>query len=267
LESKIVSTAPLGTWRRPPLAYVVAELVISPHYSLKGAVPQLQDALRADFPRTIEGTELVIDAASPPAAQPVWRLLSADQMRGVHISSRSLSMHATAYVDSADFLQRWKKILAAIDASKLGAFVERAGLRYLDLIVPSDGHEPKQYLIESLRGVTPPDGGAVQSSIWGTSILIDGFVVQVRTAAPSPPGMIFAPNFNALPLQKAQVMIDAERRAEANQLVGFIDTDCARDVQKVFDPSEILALYSRLHSQVSSLFNSVLSPLAKDEWI
>ena len=32
----------LGTWRHPPLAYVVAELAISPHYTLKAALPALQ---------------------------------------------------------------------------------------------------------------------------------------------------------------------------------------------------------------------------------
>jgi len=258
---------PLGSWRHPPLAYVVAELAISPHYSLKGAVPQLQDALRTNFPRTIEGTELVIDPTSPPAAQPLWRLLSADQTQGVHISSRSLSMHATAYTNSVDFLQRWEKTLLAIEAAKLGAFVERAGLRYLDLIVPSQGHEPKDYLISSLHGVGPPIEGVVQNSMWGTAILIDGFLVQARIAAPSPQGMLLGPNFNPLPLQKPPVWIEAERCIETKQPIGFIDTECGRDVQKIFDAKELLALSSRLHDRVSEMFKSLLSGHAKSEWI
>jgi uncharacterized protein (TIGR04255 family) len=262
-----VTDGPLGTWRHPPLAYVVAELVISPHYTLKAALPALQDAMRSEFPRTIEGTELLIDPNSPPATQPVWRLLAADQTSGVHLGSRSLSLHATAYVNSADFLGRWKSVLTAIDAAKLGAFVERAGLRYFDLIVPSPGHNPKDYLIPGLQGVLPPTGGVVHNSFWGTAISIDGYTVQARTAAPAPLGMVLAPNLAAIPLQKSEIMIEAEKRTESKQPVGFVDTDCLREVQHVFDPANILALYSDLHRQVSSLFRSLMSDLARSEWI
>lgn len=262
-----VSDGSLGTWRHPPLAYVVAELAISPHYTLKAALPALQNALRSDFPRTVEGTEFVIDPSSPPAVQPVWRLIAADQRRGVHLGSRSLSLHATAYDDSTDFLRRWKDVLTAISAAKLGAFVERAGLRYFDLIVPSPSHEPRDYLISTLHGLQPPSGGIVQNSFWGTALLIDGFVVQARTAAPAPQGMVLAPNLAAIPLEKSQVMVAAEKRTEAKQPVGFIDTDCLREVQQVFDPDSILALYSELHQRVSGVFKSLMSDLARSEWI
>ena len=42
-EHRPMNTTTLGTWRKPPLAYVVAELVISPYYSLAAKVPGLQD--------------------------------------------------------------------------------------------------------------------------------------------------------------------------------------------------------------------------------
>ena len=65
-------TSTLGTWRKPPLVYVVAELIISPYYSMATKVPGLQDRLRSTFPKTIEGQELVVDGAKP-SAQPIWR--------------------------------------------------------------------------------------------------------------------------------------------------------------------------------------------------
>ena len=134
-----MNTATLGTWRNPPLAYVVAELVISPYYSMSGAVPALQDKLRSAYPRTVEAQELVVDGAKP-SAQPLWRMLSANQMHGVQLGTRAISLHATSYLHSNDFLSRWADILDAIGNANLGAFVERAGLRYVDLIVPSEGH-------------------------------------------------------------------------------------------------------------------------------
>ena len=38
-----MNTTALGTWRNPPLAYVVAEARISPYYSLAEKVSGLQD--------------------------------------------------------------------------------------------------------------------------------------------------------------------------------------------------------------------------------
>ncbi|MGH9959316.1 MAG: hypothetical protein ACREBC_19695, partial [Pyrinomonadaceae bacterium] len=77
-----MTIATLGTWRNPPLAYVVAELVISPYYSLRAAIPKLQDTLRAVYPRTVEGQEVVIEGNTPPEPLPIWRLMSTDQQQG-----------------------------------------------------------------------------------------------------------------------------------------------------------------------------------------
>jgi uncharacterized protein (TIGR04255 family) len=256
----------LGTWRKPPLAYVVAELRISPYYSLKEMIPQLQSALREYFPRTVEGSELVIDPSSPPAPQPVWQLISADASRGVYISTRSFSLHATAYVNFPDFLERWSRVLAAIRETGFNPFVERAGLRYVDMIIPGDDQQPKDYLIEQLRGVNPIEGAVIQSSIWGATFSVDGFVLQAHVAAPSPEGMLFAPHFNPMQLQMPSILRDAQQRMQIKKQIGYVDTDCWCPVQKVFDAGVLRDLYESLHDRVSGLFRSMLSDMAIKEW-
>jgi uncharacterized protein (TIGR04255 family) len=256
----------LGSWRNPPLAYVVAELRISPYYTVKELVPKLQSALRESFPRTIEGSELVIDPSSPPVSQPVWQLVSADTTRAAYVSTRSLSLHATAYVDFRDFLERWSHVLTAAHSSGLNAFVERAGLRYLDLIVPSGDSRPEDYVVERLRGVRATEGARVQSSAWGATLSMERFVLQANIAAPSPEGMLFAPNFYALQLKKPRVMLEAEQRMKEKVPIGYVDTDGWCPLQEVLQPEPILELYRQLHDQVSSLFLSVLSERAKEEW-
>src|SRR5690606_20993423 len=140
--------------RRPPLAYVVAELVISPYYSMSAKVPGLQDRLRSSFPRTLEAGGFVVDGAKP-TTQPVWHLMSVDQKHGVRLGTRVISLHATSYLQASDFLSRWAEVLDIIQAADLGAFVERAGLRYIDLIVPSEGRKPADYLAPGLQGMEP----------------------------------------------------------------------------------------------------------------
>jgi uncharacterized protein (TIGR04255 family) len=91
-------------------------------------VPGLQDRLRNVFPRTLESKQVLFEG-SKPSAQPLWQLISEDQRQGVQLGIRAVSLHATAYLHSSDFLSRWAEVLDAIKEERLGAFVERAGLR------------------------------------------------------------------------------------------------------------------------------------------
>lgn len=261
-----MSNATLGTWRNPPLAYVVAELVISPYYSMANAIPGLQDKLRdSAYVRTIEGQEIVVDSAKP-SAQQIWRLMSPDQKHGVQLGTRSISLHATSYVHSSDFLTRWAEVLDAVELAKLGAFVERAGLRYIDLIVPSDNRLPAEYLEPRLQGVIP-EGAVSTGSMWAAAFQFEGSTVNLRTAAPTPKGLLLPPEFNALPLHKPRVMLDAEKRLKEEKPIGFVDTDCLKSIQQVFNASELVGAYAEMQKLVSRTFRASLSSVAEKEWV
>ena len=260
-----MTTTTLGTWRKPPLAYLVAELLISPYYSMAAKVPGLQDRLRSPFPKTVEGQELVVDGAKP-SAQPIWQLISADQTHGVRLGTRSISLHATSYVNSADLMTRWADVLDAIHEADLGAFVERAGLRYVDLIVPSDDRSPADYLAQQLQGVVP-EGAKPTGSLWAAAFLFDGATVNLRAGAPAPAGMLLPPNFNAMPLHKPQVMVDCEKRVKDEKAIGFIDTDCLRDINQVFDAAQLAGIYTDMQKLTSRTFKAALSATANKEWM
>jgi uncharacterized protein (TIGR04255 family) len=260
-----MTTTTLGTWRKPPLAYVVAELVISPYYSMAAKVPGLQDRLRSTFPKTVEGQELVVDGAKP-AAQPIWQLISADQTHGVQLGTKSISLHATSYVNSTDLMTRWADVLDAIHEAGLGAFVERAGLRYVDLIVPSGDRSPADYLAQQLQGIAP-EGAKPTGSLWAAAFLFDGATVNLRVGAPAPAGMLLPPNFNAMPLHKPQVMVDCEKRIKDEKAIGFIDTDCLRDINQVFDAAQLVGIYTDMQKLSSRTFKAALSARANKEWM
>jgi uncharacterized protein (TIGR04255 family) len=260
-----MTTKALGTWRRPPLAYVVAELVISPYYSMASKVPSLQDRLRDSFPRTLEAKEIVVDG-SKPSAQPLWQLISADQKHGVQVGTRSISLHATSYVQSNDFLSRWAEVLDAIQAADLGAFVERAGLRYVDLIVPSGKHSPADYLAEGLKGIEPK-GARSTGSMLAAVFQFNENTVNLRASAPAPQGVLLPPDFNALPLSKPPIMIEAESRLKEEKAIGFVDTDCLRVIGRVFDGGELPAVYAEMQKLTSRTFKAALSRIATKEWV
>lgn len=254
----------LGTWRKPPLAYVVAELVISPYYSMGAKVAGLQDQLRSEYPKTVEAKEIVVDGGKP-SAQSLWQLVSADQKHGVQLGTRAISLHATSYLHSTDFLTRWAEVLDAIHAADLGAFVERAGLRYIDLIVPEGDRAPEDYLAQKLQGISL-DGAKSTGSMWAAAFKFDGNTVNLRVAAPAPEGLVLPPDFNALPLGKPKIMFDAERRLKEEKAVGFIDTDCLRDVGQVFNALDLTDTYRDMQRLTSKTFRAVLSAAANKDW-
>jgi uncharacterized protein (TIGR04255 family) len=255
----------LGTWRTPPLAYVVAEIAISPYYSMASAVPGLQDKLRDFYPRTIEGQELIIDGAKP-SAQAIWRLISAGQEFGIQLGTRAISLHATSYLHSKDFLGRWAEVLDAVELAKLGAFVERAGLRYIDLIVPTGAHSPAEYLDQHLQGITP-EGAETTGLMWAAAFDFNGCNVNLRAAAPAPKGLLLPPDFNALPLNKPRITLDAEERLKDNLPIGYIDSDCSKPVQDVFNAARLIDIYSDMQKLASKTFRAAMSPLAEKEWV
>lgn len=260
-----MTTTALGTWHRPPLVYVVAELVISPYYSMTSKIPALQDSLRSSFPRTLEAKELIVDGAKP-SAQSVWQLLSADKEHGVQLGTRTISLHATSYAQSSDFLSRWAEVLDAIHNANLGAFVERAGLRYIDLIVPAEGRSPADYLADGLKGIQP-EGARSTGSMWAAAFQFDGSSVNLRAAAPAPQGLLLPPDFNALPLHKPAVMREAEERLKTEQAIGFVDTDCLKEIGQVFDAGELLTVFTEMQKLTSRTFKAALSDIARGEWV
>lgn len=260
-----MSTTALGTWGNPPLAYVVAELVISPYYSLGERISGIQDRLRTAFPRTLEAKQLVLDG-DKPSHQSVWQLMSADQKHAVQLSVRSIALHATSYKHSSEFLGRWAEVLDAIEEAKLGAFVERAGLRYVDLVVPSNDKSPSDYLAPGLKGLEL-EGARVTGAMVASAFQFDGCVVNLRAAAPSPLGILLPPDFVAMPLQKPSVMVAAEERIKGGGAIGFVDTDCLRDIAKVFVAGEMLSVHSEMQKLTSRVFKAALSDFARKEWM
>jgi uncharacterized protein (TIGR04255 family) len=269
--------SPLGSWRNPPLVYVAAELSIAPHYGLGNKIANLQGALRPSYPRTIESTQIPLSAAfsaatglvapnSAPTSQPVWQLFSPENTHGVNVNYRAIGLHATAYSDSIDFLGRWQQVLAAIADADLDIFVERAGLRYVDLIVPNDTRSPENYLVSNMIGPALPNDSKVQHKVWATAYVVDGITVQAHTAAPAPPGLLLPPTLNAMPLNMPPVLAEAQSRVASGKSIGWIDTDAAREVKSAFNVDSIGSDYRQLHGLVSSVFRSFMSEVAKEEW-
>lgn len=261
-----------GPWKNAPLGYAVAEVAISPHYTLQHHIPAVQQALRSVFPRTTEGFGLRLEMNAPNAApQPqqeqFWQLTAADNSRGVQVGTRAFALHATEYTTYEAFSADLERMLRAVSGAEIGAFVERIGIRYIDYILPSEGHRPEEYVAESLRGIALPRAGQAQNATWAGTYAVDSSFVNLRILAPAPPGMLFPPNFAAMALSKPSRMTQAEHDYVNVRPFGIVDTDCFCRVDAILEVDTLMTGFNQLHELTSSTFKAVMSDLARKEWL
>jgi hypothetical protein len=70
-----------------------------------------------------------------------------------------------------------------------------------------------------------------------------------------------------MPLHKPQVMLDAEKCLKDEKAIGFIDTDCLRDINQVFDAEQLAGIYTDMQKLTSRTFKAALSDAAIKEWM
>src|SRR5262245_36964964 len=138
----------MGSWRSPPLAYVVAEVKISPFYKLESHIADFQAWVRETFPRTKEAHVVRFEVqGNAPIVQHerVWRFYSENQRLGIDLSPRAIALHATEYENFPAYVKHLALVLKAAEQAIPGLFVDALGLRYIDYLIPKGGDSTLDY--------------------------------------------------------------------------------------------------------------------------
>lgn len=260
----------MGTWRNPPLAYVVAELQFAAYFQLGNHVGEFQAAIRDRFPRTQEGSvmRLEVQANAPVAQQEkVWRFFSENQRIGVDLSARHIGLHATEYVDFPEFSETLQLVLQALDRAIPGLFVNRLGLRYIDYILPKAGESTWDYVVESLRGFTPPRAKKATEAYWIASYEFERGLASLRVIPVLPKGMVFPPNFGPIEVTPSATQLEAMKRGTSGEEVGCIDTDRLMPFERKLNSDELLDLFANMHTDVFDTFKAAISKKAEEAWV
>lgn len=259
----------MGSWRNPPLAYVVAEVKFSPYLTLGQHAPDFQAGIRKQFPRTREAfvARFELGSHTTPDPERAWRFFTEDQRLGIDLSKRNLSLHATEYEHFESFLQPLRLMLSVAEKTIPDLFVEQLGLRYIDYVLPVEGESAFDYVSESLRGVRPPGASEPDECYWIGHFRFERGGVNLRVIPRLPAGAFMPPAFGALELASAKPQVEAQERALRHEVVGCIDTDRILPVEKKLETDEVLEAFKLMHADVSAVFRSALSEKAKKAWM
>lgn len=259
----------LGSWPNAPLALVVAQVRFEhhPEASPNLVAERIQKVTGGIYPNIspLLSISVVIGQAPPttmpPSMDPAgFDLRNAESNEVVRLQQGSLTFMTSAYLDRSHFSNQWHSFMDALCEDR-ELRVIRLGIRYVDFIIPSDGHVPEDYFLDGL-GRSPAALGN-QSPVAFTLYdfaRADGGQLRVQYSrgygAPALPpdlqGSVLLPaRLSSLPAGGISAMLDMDRWLMVNETL---------PVDRVSD-----ALVA-LRSDISDSFQSIISPLADKEW-
>lgn len=250
---------------RSPLIFVLAQVKISPVMAVEEKIPGLQDALRKrGFPRLmIRETETAIQSSDGQAKQMdtrrQWEFMDKESRNSVIVDSDGLTFQTTKY-------DVFETLMAATrDALDLFAeyiepdLTQRIGLRYIDLVVPTEGKEIRTYFNDQLRGFSIDDD-AGREAFFTESVCQTGpnsrFIHRYVEASR---GFGFPPDL--LP-----VTLKFPRDPRMESTFGLLDLDHFITLDEDFSVENAIAHFFALHEHQTKAFKASVTEDALEEW-
>lgn len=260
-----------GQWASAPVVFVLAQVRFLP--SSAANPEKLRDAittrLGARFPTVSQisspAIEINLDSepgVQRPASAVGYDLVNENVDAMVRVRQDSLTYAVTSYVHSSHFRDHWLQVAAALSDVHVTA-VTRAGLRYVDFLLPSEGRLPEEYVKApwNLAGM-PVLPGALDAPDLHVSLLDLRYPVgRMR--------LQFMRGFGVptLPMDLQGMLTPRLESSKGHLTVcGVIDTDRWIDGEHPSDVATLNQLFTQMHTEVSDAFRAMISPLANREW-
>lgn len=263
-------TEPLGQMTNAPLALVLAQVRISPYLTIGSCIPAIQDALRGTYPayRKSQMQTIEFGPGTAPNITTADRhhFVDADNRVGVIVQQDSIVFAATRYETFESFEAKHRVVLECLEKNVRNLFVEKLGLRYIDVIVPRKDEGPEQYVVEGLRGAKFEVGSPVASSAqYVAQWKLENGAMKFRflTGVRSP----FLPkDVQTLELGTPEVIQKAQAAYNEKRQIGVFDFDRSVDHRGSYHSSRLLELFAAMHADASKAFKRAMSNLAEQVW-
>lgn len=262
-------------WSNAPIFYALAHIQFNAIPAMAKYEPEISDRLRhVGYPDRQEDKQSVVSfgmtIGGSPDAQKVehrevqrWRLSNREKTACFLLLPDALIYQTTQYRGREVFFAELRKGLEAVHEIVELDFVERIGLRYLDVVIPREGETLEQYLIPEVLGLGSKLQGLQHGMVEAVAQLPNGTLVSRAFTVnwhedipPMPPEL--------LPLQ----LEIQPRFTQCKGLITVLDNDCFIQTQEraAFSLPAIIATLSQLRDGVSLAFENSITPLAQERW-
>ena len=120
-----------------PLARVIAQVQFTPIFSIRSEayVAPFQEAIRSYYPN-VEQEKInllpLLAVAGEERTGITWRFLCSKEDWRVSLAPSFIALETTAYTSRADFMERFKVVVAALKSTVGSARMARVGVRYVN---------------------------------------------------------------------------------------------------------------------------------------
>lgn len=146
--------------RNAPLVRVIAQVRFPEILAVeqRDFVAPFQEALRATYPvlRQDQTQGLVMGPSGMASTRPqiAWRFGDLSGHWGVSLTSSFLALETTKYTSRADFFERLRTVVTALDDHLEPKLLDRLGVRYIDRITGTNVDEIADLVRAEVRGIS-----------------------------------------------------------------------------------------------------------------
>jgi uncharacterized protein (TIGR04255 family) len=249
-----------------PLLLVIAQVRFSSVLQIAKFIPEIQERLRGQgFPkfRPVQqqsfqiGPPGTLSANESPTLS--WEFLDRDDRKSVVLETGSIAFVVTDYSIFESFRDGLEIALSAISEVAKPSLRERIGLRYVNLIIPSQDKQISDYVGAELLGMSPSQL-SVKPVNYGSVMLSQSEVgtFVFRCTCPTQ-GPTVPPDVRLLGLKT-----DKPLSLESEFCV--LDFDHFTEGTKDFEVSAMLADFDKLHDLLDRSFRLAVKKEALQEW-
>lgn len=261
-------TLPRQRLHATPLVHVLAQVRFSRVFDMTARIPDIKTKLAADFPRYQESqiqNIIVVGQAEPSARIETaerWDFLNATKTRGVVIAPDFLLLHTNLYDTFEQFSTMLEMVIGVVGDVAGSPFVERVGLRYVDLIQPNDGESPGHYLKPGLVGYPVDEIPAL-----GVKLSLSRTETRVVTKVGQLSIRCFERNDGTfLPPDLVPTVLEYPTEPPRGIILTILDIDHSATTGFPFNRSQIMDLFAELHDGTDIAFRGAVTDHALAVW-
>jgi len=253
------------TLPRSPLIFVLAQVQFPPLLAMKDRVPALQESLRKIGYLKLNHREVTFTNQNPQnngvskESFSQWEFIDRANRNSVLVDPRFVNLQSTEYVDFDSFTLKWQEVLEMFNQHVEPGMVSRLGLRYVDLILPSEGKAVDGYVAEGLRGFHVTKGEDRQAYFFESVINTGEKQLFIHRYAEAKHGIGFPPDLLPLNLTPPYPVV-------RNSPFGLLDMDHMLTMEQDFDVSDLMKRFWKLHQHHEEAFRASVKPDALYEW-
>jgi uncharacterized protein (TIGR04255 family) len=239
----------------PPIFYTLAQIRFSAVLGMGKYVDSIQERLRGSYPdfrteqrRTLHLADTGEASELKSEATVRWHFADQSNTSGFILDQSSLIFHTTAYETSDWFFDQLLHGLEVVHAVASLGYIQRLGLRTLDIVVPDAGESLEIYLQKEALGFYRLLPGELKHNITeavfsvGSGMLISRLIVMKGLLAlPAdlvPISLTLPPNLQSL--NALHAVLDVDRNEESKMPVNTNDirkklASIKRDTTETFE--------------------------------